>query len=269
MELNKPIKSKIIIICIMILLIFGVISLFTNRLLIKENVKGIMNNQELDKLIKEDKDLNDLLLENKIPVEVLDNITNSELELLSSKAIDNLYDNKEELINYKVINDIIKKSINTYEKEKNVDIYNNISKNIESISKNMASNINDIDFVYSYNFVNSISCVFYVNFIIMIILLVILIIYEKKNGLLFGGLSIGFSSLSSYYLISNMVYSILGNIKILDITNKYLIKRISAISETICGIILAVGIILVIVYVILSLKNVLRDFRMKYVYKYE
>ena len=269
MELNKPLQSKILIICIMILLLFGVISLFTNRLLIKDNVKKIMNNQDIENLIKNDKDLNDILANNKVPNEVLDYITKSDIESLNSKAIDNLYENKKDIIDAKDINKIIKKSINKYEKNKNVDIYSNISKDIEKVTNTMSSNINDEDFVNSYNFINTFSLVFYVNFIISIVFIVILIINEKINGLLFSGLTIVFSALTSYYLITSMVYNILKNIKIIDISNKYLINRISNISETICGILLVIGSILVIIYITISLKKVFREFRMKYVYKYE
>lgn len=269
MELNRPFATKIVVINTVILLFIGITLLFTNRLLVKENVTEIFASQNMVKHIKENKDIKSLFEKNKIPTEALNYIDKDEVDELVLKGLDNLYEGKSTLIGGTDIIRIVRNSVTKYEKEKEVDIYNNIRIELETISKDIANKINTSDDIKSFNIIHDTSASALLFITIAIVTMIVIIVFEKYNGLLIDGLIVSGSSILCYYIISTMYKEVLGKMKYIDINNKVLNDNIRAILSTMCGVLFAIGIVMIVIYAIKFSDKLLREFRLKYIYKYE
>ena len=269
MELNRPFATKVIIINTAILLFIGVLLLFTNRLLVKENVIEIFTNQNMVKYIKNNKDINSLLKENKIPAEVLNNISKDEVDELVLTGLDNLYAKKSTLVSGNDILGVVRRSVSKYEKEKQVDIYNNIRIELTRISNDIAEKINTSDDIKSFNIIYSTSSFALLFIVLSIATMIVIIVFEKYNGLLIDGLIVSGSSILIYYIVATMYTEVLSKMHYIDVNSKVLNDNIRGIISTMCGVLFVVGIIMLVIYVIKYSDKLLRDFRLKYIYKYE
>ena len=269
MELNKPFATKVVIINTTLLLFIGVLLLFTNRLLVKENVTEIFTNQNMVKYIKNNKDINSLLKEKRIPTEVLNNISKDEVDELVLKGINNLYDKKSTLVSGTDILGVIRRSVSKYEKDKQVEIYKNIRIELTRISGDIAEKINTSDDIKAFNIVYATSGFALLFIVLSMITMTVIIVFEKYNGLLIDGLIISGSSIIIYYIVSTMYADILSKMHYIDVNSKVLNDNIRGILSTMCGVLFAIGIIMLIIYVIRYSEKLLRDFRLKYIYKYE
>ena len=266
MKDNKEIPV-LLIVFISAFLLLGIVSLFTNRLLTKDNVKDILVNQDLPERLKSDNELNKVIEERKIPIESISNIDDDSIVSYLDEGLDRLYSNERPLVKSDEINTIIKKSINKYGKEKSVDIYSNIEEDIKEVSKKIYKNVNVSESIDTFNIVNSSSNVYLVFFLVTIILLIIMILKNKKESTLYIGCIFAGIPIISYLIIKRVSVMILKEIDFINI-NKFLEERISNIAINICSKIFIIGIVLLIIYAVFMTKKILREFRIKYVYKY-
>jgi hypothetical protein len=269
MELNRPYVTKLITISTVILLFIGVILLFTNRLLDKDNVKNILTSQNNLSYIKNNNDINSMLNDKKIPIEVLDNIKEEDVDKIVANGINRLYLRENSLIGSYDIQLIVRKSIIKYEKEHSLDIYTNIDSDLKRVSKNIASEINTSDDIKSFTFINDLSCFSPIFIILGIAAMIFIIIIEKANGLLVDGAIFSGLSIIIYYLVTTTIYEILGRIKYIDIKNKVLIDSVGTTISAICGVMLVIGLIMLAIFAFKFSRKLFRDFRLKYIYKYE
>ena len=261
---NKP---TFLITITVIFVSLTIISLFINILLNKDNVEKVLINQNLSSLFIKDKELNKNLDDKKIYKEAITNINEVVLRDYLITGVDRLYNGKTVLITEDEVNTIIKNSINKYEKNKDVEVYNYIKDDLKTTSKIISKGISNGEAINTFNVVRNSSNIYILFMVISISLIIYLFTKSKKDAFLYNGLILVGSSLLNYYIINKLLINIIKSIDFIEI-NKYLLDRVKQISLGICSIIFIIGLVLLVIYLIKYSKKLLRDFRIKYIYKY-
>ena len=137
------------------------------------------------------------------------------------------------------------------------------SKNIRDI----AEKINTSDDIKSFNIIYSTSSFALLFIVLSITTMIVIIVFEKYNGLLIDGLIVSGSSILIYYIVATMYTEVLSKMHYIDVNSKVLNDNIRGIISTMCGVLFVVGIIMLVIYVIKYSDKLLRDFRLKYIYK--
>ena len=255
MKLNKPSLTKLNIVIIVILLIIGVISLFANIVVKKDNLNKGTNKNIICNLIKKDEELLKYFDDKKIPLESLDYISNSECEKLNSKILDNIKKEDKEVIDSNDIKSIIKESILEYESHTDDDIYEHIDKDLDNISKDIVKQFNDELLYEQIKFISDITNYYILIFIVVIALIVLLVIAEKFNSIPIVGSILFLSSIGLYYLLKEVTQILYRNIS----------KVSSNTSITICSILFGIGAVLLIIYLVKVIKKFFREARIAYI----
>ena len=94
-----------------------------------------------------------------------------------------------------------------------------------------------------------------------------MILKNKKESTFYIGAIFTGISIISYFIIKRVSVMLLKEINFINI-NKFLEDRISNIAINICSKLFIIGIVLLIIYAVFMTKKLLREFRIKYVYKY-
>lgn len=263
-EENKP---TFLITITVIFISLTIISLFINILCNKNNIENILINQNLSSLFIKDKELNKVLDDKKIPKEAITYINEEVLHDYLIIGIDRLYNGEMLLISENEVNTIIKNSINKYEKNKNIEVYSYINDDLKTTSKIISKGISNEDAINTFNIVKNSSNIYIVFMIISIICIVYLFIKSKREAFLYNGLIFMGASILNYYIINKLLINLIKNISFIEI-NKHLLGRVKQISLGVCSIIFVVGVILLVIYLVKYSQKLLRDFRIKYIYKY-
>ena len=265
MELNNPVKSRIYIIMIVILSLTGMISLFINVVLKKNNIIESIN---LKEVIIKNEELNEYLNNKRIPIKVLSYLDDSSINKLSIDIVNKLYKGEDKLIKKESIIDLIKSSINKYETLENEDIYPNIWKDIEKASESIANTINNKENINRYNIIKDTAYIGFIPIAFTISFAILLTLSEKKKSLLITGAILIGVSLVFKYISKSLLQVLYNNIDILNILRINLDKSSDNISSIISGIILSVGLILSLVYIFIEGRHAYRRLRTSYLDKY-
>ena len=265
--MKKPFLTKINIVVIVILLLIGVISLFTHIIVTKDNLLTSASHNLCD-VIKEDKNLLDLLDSKKIPVETLDYISENECRDVTVKMFNNLYGEKEIIVDDIDIELIIKNSVLKYEILTDMDIYNNIEINLIEVSGKIAKKFNNTN---NYNEIKTISNIteyYFIAFIIVAILLILLIVKELENSPLIIGLLFSGVSFIGYYILAEVPKVLYKRISIIRLLNIDLTIKTEEIATNICCIVLFIGLFALTIYVVGKVRKIYRRSRVAYLDKY-
>ena len=265
MKLNKPSLTKLNIVIIVILLIIGVISLFANIVVKKDNLNKGTNKNIICNLIKKDEELLKYFDDKKIPLESLDYISNSECEKLNSKILENIKKEDKEAIDSNDIKSIIKESILEYESHTDDDIYEHIDKDLDNISKDIVKQFNDELLYEQIKFISDITNYYILIFIVVIALIVLLVIAEKFNSIPIVGSILFLSSIGLYYLLKEVTQILYRNISIIKLLEINIDKVSSNTSITICSILFGIGAVLLIIYLVKVIKKFFREARIAYI----
>jgi len=265
MELNNPIKSKIYIITVVILLFLGVISLFINLTLSKTNVSKSV---DVYKLIKDDSYLNDYFNKKKIPIDILKNIDKDKCNKLSNELINNLYSGTNPLINSVDVKSLIIDSVYEYENKTGEDIYSNISYDLSELVETIVNTINNEENINRFNIVNNATYMYLLLIPLSVVFFVLMSLKEKNNFLIIGGIICIAISLFLIYIKTQLIDVLYNNLEIIDILNMDLKTNSSKSVNIICGIILVVGIIMIAIKLIIEGRHTYRKIRTSYLDKY-
>jgi len=265
--MKKPFLTKINIVIIVILLLIGVISLFTHIMVTKDNLLTSAGNNLCD-VIKNDKNLLDILDTKKIPLEVLDYISENECRNVTIKIFDNLYSEKEVVIDDIDIRLIIKEAVLRYEELYDTDIYNNIEKELIEVSTKISEEFNNVNNYNEIKTITDITGYYYIPFIIVGILLILLIVKEKENSPLIIGLLFTSVSFIGYYILIEVPKIINKHISIIRLLNIDLSIKTEEIATNICCIILFIGLFAITIYVVGKVRKIYRRSRIAYLDKY-
>ncbi len=232
----KKTKNTITIVFLCITLFFGGILFFLNIGTSNTNVNKIAKSINYTKYIKESKRINAVLEDKKIPIEIFNYIDKNKLEKMIE---DNTYSKKK-------VTNILVESINKYEDEYEVSVYDYIPKEIDEISSIITNKIKDIYEIYEG--VRSISRNQYIFLIIELLLTAFLIIKKEfvRTGVSYLVIAVG-----SYYMIRTYLRTSLK-----DFMNSTMEKIIVDNLTKVYTIYLCIGIILLLIYFILWIKEV-------------
>lgn len=232
----KRTKNTITIVFLCITLFFGGILFFLNIGTSNTNVNKIAKSINYTKYIKESKRINAVLEDKKIPIEIFNYIDKNKLEKMIE---DNTYSKKK-------VTNILVESINKYEDEYEVSVYDYIPKEIDEISSIITNKIKDIYEIYEG--VRSISRNQYIFLIIELLLTAFLIIKKEfvRTGVSYLVIAVG-----SYYMIRTYLRTSLK-----DFMNNTMEKIIVDNLTKVYTIYLCIGIILLLIYFILWIKEV-------------
>lgn len=233
----------------------------------KENIIDITKNINIAKIIREEKALNDILEEKKIPKEVLDYLDNEKSRELLKKIIDSLYTNNSSIIKETDISTLIKDSIINYENLYDLDIYDNIEEDINNFSLDFSNQINNKEIIDSfrsvYKFLNGIT--FYIVIIITILSIIGIIFLEKKESILILGIIFFIFSIIINYLKDTFIEKLLEDKVLLEYIQKQSILKTEDFFKQIYLTSFVIGIILLLIYLVIFIKKLLLKIRlMKY-----
>jgi hypothetical protein len=268
MKLDKPNTDKIIIIMSSMFLVFGMVLLFTNRFLTRENVKKVLKNENILELVRDNKDINLVLTNNRIPKTVLNNITKKDINNIVDKAVDRMYVNKK-ILEKEDIEILLRNAINKYERKNRIDIYSNISVEISKVAGKISDDVNSSSSLEYFYTMKEMSY-FYILFIVFALAgLIILSLVEKYNGITIDGLIISLSTIVTYYIVNSGIYDIIEQLEFISNNNKVLKECVNSTLSTLCGIVFIIGVIILIFSSTKLMDKGLRDFRMRYLYGYK
>lgn len=268
MKLKHSFFTIILISFLIILLILCVLCLFGKNIFNKNYLYKAVEYVDVISFIKDDKELNEMLKNKKIPKEIFEYIDDNKVKEIKKKIIDGFYTNKSSIIEPTEIKMILKDSINFYESKYTLDIYNNIEKEIQSFSIKITNNINDYNFISSFRTIDKIvnGVTFYILIAILITIIIFISILERKNSLFILGIIFFISSLVIYYVSNQMLTILSKNKLIIDYVSQKFLIEISNIIKPIYIVFFLLGIVLLIVYGMICLKKIIRKIR---IYSYD
>ena len=263
MKLNKPAITITLIVLLLVNLIFFSIALICKGLNTKENIKSILDSFNYQEFIKD----NESVIENtnnyKYSIEVFDYIDHDKLTILEDKIVDNLFDRKETIVLENDIKELLTDSVNKYEIDKMIDTNGNALQDIDNISSNLTSTINN-EFLLSYKVIDIIASdvVCYSFLLLEVVYIIIIILNEKRNGYLIGGISMLIYSFVSYAIEKNLF-------KLIKLDDRYFKKFDNFVFKLdhvyiVCFIL---SFVLLLIYIVLLIRKVLRDKRINSYYR--
>ncbi len=232
----KKNKNTIAIVFLCIILFLGGILIFISFSTIETNLDKILNSINYTKYIKESKRINSILDKKKIPIEIFDYLD-------EDKIIKNIEDNT---VDNKRVTKILRNSITKYEDKYEVSIYDNITSEIDDITKIITNKINEIYEIYEG--VKSLTHSLYI-FLATAFLLTIFLIVKKE--FVRTGTSYVVISIVSYYIIRTYFKSAFKSI-----TNTIIDKIIVDNLTKVYTIYLCIGIILLLINIIIFVKEI-------------
>ncbi len=265
--MKKPFLTKLNIVVIVILLLVGVISLFTHIMVTKDSLLTSAGNN-LCNVIKEDSNLLNLLDNKKVPKETLDYISENECRNVTVKIFDNLYGEKDIVIDEIDIRLIIRNSILKYETLNDIDIYNNIEEDLIIVSKNITSEFNNTNNYSEIKVISDVTGYYSIPFIVVLILVVLLIVKEKENSPLIIGLLFSGVSFAGYYILVEVPKMLYKHISIVRLFNIDLSIKTEEIATNICCVILIIGLFALTIYVVAKVRKLYWRSRTAYLDKY-
>ena len=265
MELNSPFKSRIYIIMIVILFLIGIISLFINVLLSKNNV---INSINLKEVIINNKELNECLKNRDISKEALEYIDDNVIEKMSIAIIDKLYKGEENLVDKEDILDVIRRSIYKYEGKISDDVYLDVKEDVGIISNIISESINSRENIDRYNTIRSTVFMLMFSLAFAISFSILLLMSEKKGFLVYEGTIFIAVSFIILYLRKPLVNILYNNLDIINLLGINLDKCSKDISSIMCGIIMAIGVVMIFIYIITEGRHAYRKLRTAYLDKY-
>ena len=265
--MKKPFLTKLNIVIIVILLLVGVISLFTHIIVTKDSLRT-STGTNLCYVIYNNKELNELLDSKKIPKEILDNLSESECNNVTTKMFDKLYDGEEKILDEIDIRSIIKESIIVYEEKSGMDIYSNIEEDLLEVSRKIVENFNDKSLYSEINTISTVSSYYIIPLVIVVILLLAIIVNEKENSPLIVGLLLISISFVSYYFLLEVPRMLYKHISIIKLLNIDLSIKTEEIATSICCVILFIGLFALAIYVVKKVRKIYRRSRVAYLDRY-
>lgn len=254
MKLNKPVITICLIILLAINLLFFSFLSIGNKLEEKEFVNSIINSFDFkDYLLKED-NISTSINNYRYPQEVFDYLDDIKIKEIKDKIINDLFDNKEMIIEKGDIKELLVDSVYEFQNNRNVDIFNYVSSDIESFSLTFSNKING-EFVKSFYDIRNFSSWFYsITLLLTVIMIGLIIYFEKQKGLLISSIILMTYSFFAFYFNKYFLKFVfknqsnyLKNVK-LDLDSLYIISFI-------------IGFIILIIYLIKVFKKVARDIR--------
>ena len=233
----KRTKNTITIVFLCIGLFLGGILEFFNLGTSNSNINKMINSVNYTKYIKESKRINAILEVKRIPIEIFDYIDENKLIKLIEE---NSYSEKK-------VTAILVESLNKYEDEHEVSIYDHFEKEIGEVSEIIISKIKDMYEVYEG--INYVSGNRYL-FLGVAILLTILLIIKKEY--VRTGVSYLVISIFSYYILRTSLRNSLTNIM-----NATMEKIIIDNLTKIYTIYMCIGIILLLMNFVIWIKEII------------
>ena len=245
---KKPHKNSYLLLTLLIIsLLLGMLFSFINITFNKKGLSYLAKNVDIPFYLKNEKKINAIIEEKKIPIEVFSYIEKEDYE----KDVDIYFrDNK---LSKKRIKKLLVDSIKKYENINMIDVYSYIDQDIDSIASIIYSKINDKEVVNEIKTISNIGKVSYIFIALSILITVLIIIRDKKLlyiGLSYVGVSIIiFLSLRNEFAVNTKGFNING------VT--YLENSLS----NICSIYFVIGIIILLISLIFIIKNVFKDIK--------
>lgn len=253
MKLNKPKFTICFVVILMLNLVFFSF-LILGKNIVKENTTSdIVNNFDFKNYLLMDDEIKNSINNYKYPKEVYNYLDELKINLIKKKIINGLKDNSNSLVIKDDIKEVLDNSVYEYQYISSKEIYSFVSKDINSFSERFTDTLNN-NISKGYIFVKNISSglIYYLSITISIILLMLIIIFEKNNGFLITGLFLLLYSFFVYYMDKHFIETIF----------KY-INNINVHLDNLYCICFIIGFVLLLIYIVIKLKKVFRDLRIK------
>lgn len=264
MELKHKFLTPLLITLFIFCLIVVVAFTFGRWISNKEYVYELVQKIDIVEIIKDDKELKAMLNEKKVPIEIFDYIDKEDKNELLKKIIDGLYSNKSSIIETSDINSLIKNSIIKYEEEYTLDIYNNIEEEISNFSLKIVNILNNENFVKSFRLINEVinGILYFIIITLALAILLGIILLEKKLAIFILGIIFFISSFAIHYISKNTILNLFKTSFASKYINEEVILEIIELINPIYIIFFAIGVVLLIIYGIIFLKNIMRKIRL-------
>lgn len=252
MEKKSPNISLIFIFLLILNIVFGILFSYINVLFNGDGIKYAIKNVNISLYLESNKEINSILNNKKIPMEIFNYIDKEEYE----RQVDLFFDNKE--ITFENIKSLLDNSVYEYDKVNMLDVHFNIQEDIDEISRIIYSNINDkniINKINTYSLLGKSGIIFNIICIIITLLLII-----KYKDLLYTGLIYTLMVIVIYLSLKNEIVFKTG-----DIFNKNVITYLNNSLANICSIYFAVGIIIIVIYLIVNVRKIYRKMKNNYI----
>lgn len=269
MQLKRPTISTLIMIFLFLFSFFLLLWISTKQIISKENIEAFLIKIDIERYIKENKQINKVLEDNKIPKEVLDYIDENKINQFIKESLNNLYE-ENYIIKSSFIETLIEESIETYENKYTVDIYSHIKQEIIEITDEIANTINNEKYITIFNQISHIINGPYLYIIggILLILIFSLFLLESKMAILLTGTMMTSLSIIMFYAIRKIItFTIESTLLSYDIKN-WLIEYVISKITPIYSITFVIGSILLLIYLIIYVHRFVVKTRIKYYEKY-
>ncbi len=270
MKLKHETVTILILIIYVLFCFIASFLLFGKIALQKEEFSKFIIKLDFIEYLKTNSQVTDILIENRIPDEIFDYVDENNAHLLLNNIVDNLYADKETLVNDNNVENLMVESIKRYEKKYTQDIYSHISGDISNVAKDITDEINNFDFIQTFNFLNHMVNGFFPFWIMLILLVLIIVMFclEKENALFLIGVSNVSISAIIVYVSKSISEIILSNKGIMNCfgneTSDYLIGKLNPVFTTLA----ILGLIMLVIYLLIYLHQLIIKFRIKYYDKY-
>lgn len=266
MRLNKPIITIALIIIMVFNLIFFSLNFIGKTFTNKSFLYSIVDKFDFYKYISNDEEIIKSVEEYKYPMSIFEYINYNKVNEIKDEFVDNLLNDKEILIDNSKIRKILNNSVSKYEIINEVDIINNVEKNIEDVSFKISNEFNnDLNETYRLFRFLSYDAFTYLFGIILLLLTIGIIIIERRNGFLICSIIYITYSLIIYWVDKNFftdsLFISFNSTYFNDMSNNTLML---GHLYMICFIL---GFVLLLIYIIKMLKRMFRNLRL-YSYGY-
>ena len=262
MNLRKPIKTTVFIVLLALDLIIFSFFLASKNVLNKEYLSSKVKDFSFISYVKERDYINTEVRAFKYPIEVFDYIDMDEFYKVMDGSIDKLLESKTPLLDGNEIVRILEDSVNKYDQEHDSDSLRFAKDDINRVSTEFAYKLNNdglVCIVKIMVFCSS-GIIFYIPILIAILLSVYICLDEKREGFLINGIVYIVYSLYLYLLNIRFINGLVRNGSIytyFDGFKSYTFKLEPALI--ICFIL---GFVLLLIYIGMYIKKLIRDVRL-------
>ena len=258
MNLKKPFRTTLFIVLLVIDLIFLSFLVSLKNVSNKDYLVSKIKDFDIVRYVKE----RDYIIEStnnlRYPIEIYNYIDVDTFNKIGEEAVNNIFSGEKNILESEKLTNLLKKSIDYYDAENNADSISHAKKDLQRFSTEVSYKINNDSVVKLLKFSTVVtnSFVYVIPYLIAIIFTTLIIVFEKKKGLLIGGVTYILYSLYLYYFDNNFIRRLYVEGNFYSYFKGF--KKYTFNLNTLYTICFILGFVLLLIWTIFYIKKVVR-----------
>ena len=258
MNLKKPFRTTLFIVLLVIDLIFLSFLVSLKHVANKDYMVSKIKDFDIVRYVKE----RDYIIEStnnlRYPIEVYNYINVDNFNNIGEEAVDNLFAGKKPILESAKFTSLLKQSIDYYDAANNADSMEHVKKDVQRFSTEVSYKINNdsvVKLLKASTIVTN-TFVYFIPYLIAITFTALIIVYEKKKGLLIGGITYMIYSFYVYYFDKNFIRRLYSEGNFYSYFKGF--KKYTFNLNTLYTICFILGFVLLLIWTIFYIKKTVR-----------